>query len=100
MLLGRAVDRQARIASLLALAISAALVIRVIAIDNPEALVILAPAVAGGTLGLARPRSRVALLIAAALVFATAGVSLIGYVGFLYLPSFVLLVWAALHREP
>jgi len=91
--------RHAQIAGLLSLALSGALVIRLIAIDNPEALVILAPAVAGGTLALARPRSRVALLIAAVLMFATAVVSLIGYVGFLYVPSIVLLTWAALGRD-
>lgn len=92
-------ERRARIASVLALAVGAPLVIRVIAIDNPEALVILAPAIAGGLLGLAMPRSRPALLIAAALVFATAVFLLIGYAGFLYVPSIVLLVWAALHSN-
>lgn len=92
-------DRRARIASLLSLTISTALVIRVIAIDNPEALVILAPAIAGGTLGLTRPRSRLALLVAALLVFATAVVSLFGLVGFLYVPSIALFVAAAVRRD-
>ena len=74
---------------------SAGASVRIVAIDNAEALVILVPAVAGGTIALTRPTSRVALVTAAVLVAATAAVSLTGYWGLLFLPSVVLLGVAA-----
>ena len=74
---------------------SAGASVRIVAIDNAEALVILVPAVAGRTIALTRPTGKVALVAAAVLVAATAAVSLTGYWGLLFLPSVVLLGVAA-----
>jgi len=79
----------------LALAVSAAAAVRMVAIANAEALLILIPAVVGGAIGLTRPVNRAGLVTAAALVAATAAVSLIGYWGLFFLPSVVLLGVAA-----
>lgn len=87
--------RLARIGAAIALILNAILVIRVIAIGNPEALAILAPAIAGGVLALALPRSRTALIGSAVLVLGTVAFSLIGYWGLLYVPSAIALIAAA-----
>jgi hypothetical protein len=85
----------ARVGAWLALVLSSALVVRVIAIDNPEALVIVAPALVGSLLAVRWPDARGALLTAVVLIGVTAVFSLIGWVGLLFLPSLVLLGWAA-----
>jgi hypothetical protein len=95
--------RPARLGAACALAVSGAAAVRMIAIDNAVALVILIPAVVGGLLGLWRPAARFALAAAAVLVAATMAVSLIGYWGLLFLPSVVLLLVAASrpsHAQP
>jgi hypothetical protein len=74
--------------------------IRLVAIDNIEALIVLAPAALGAILAL-RSTPRSVLWIAALLTLATASVSLIGGVGLLCLPSIVLFaVGAARGRRP
>lgn len=63
------------------------------------ALTVLTPAIAGGMLAWALPRSRVALFAAAALVFASATLLLIGLAGLLYVPSIALFLVAAARRD-
>ncbi|MEX0651235.1 MAG: hypothetical protein WD186_04330 [Actinomycetota bacterium] len=75
------------------------LIARLVAIDNLEAFVIVCPALAGGVLALIRPASRSALVLATVLIASAAGISLIGGVGSLFLPSIALLIAAAL-RAP
>lgn len=84
----------------MALAFSGVLVIRVIAIGKPVALVILAPAIAGGAIGLMWPASRAPAFAATLLILTTAVAGLIGYWGWFYLPSVLLLVAGAARRQP
>jgi O-antigen ligase len=78
----------------LSLSLTDILIVRVIAIDNAGALVILVPALVGGLLAIWRP-GRVVLFASALLTSLTAVVSLIGGVGYLYVPSIALFVWGA-----
>jgi hypothetical protein len=78
----------------LSLSLTDILIVRVIAIDNAGAVVVLVPAFAGGLLAIWRP-GRAVLFASALLTSLTAVVSLIGGVGFLYVPSIVLFVWGA-----
>jgi hypothetical protein len=89
------VATKVKVGGWLALALSAALVVRVVQIDNPEALVIVAPALAGSLLAVLWPGARGALLTAVVLIGVTAVFSLIGWVGLLFVPSLVLLASAA-----
>jgi hypothetical protein len=83
--------KPAKIGAWIALGLSIALVVRVIAIDNPEALVIVAPALVGALLAVAWTQMRVTLLTALVLIGVTATVSLIGWIGLLFVPSMVLI---------
>jgi hypothetical protein len=91
--------RLAKVGAWIALTMSIALVIRVIAIDNPEALVIVAPAFVGALLALGWSRTRTVLLTALVLIGGTTTLSLIGWVGLLYVPSMILIGFAAV-RTP
>jgi hypothetical protein len=81
-----------RIAGWITVGISLVLVARVLLIDNPEAIIIIAPALIGGVAVVAWPWRRSTLLVALVMIGATAVYSLIGWIGFLYLPSLVLIV--------
>lgn len=87
--------KEAKVGGWLGLALSSALVVRVVAIDNPEALVIVAPALVGSLVAVIWPGVRGALLTAVVLIGVTAVFSLIGWVGLLFIPSLVLLGSAA-----
>lgn len=91
--------RLARVGARIALALSIALVIRVIAIDNPEALVIVAPAFVGALLAFGWSQTRAILLTALVLIGITTTLSLIGWLGLLYVPSMILIGFAAV-RTP
>jgi hypothetical protein len=91
--------KTALVAADISVIVSAALVVRVIAIDKPGVVLILAPAIVGSLLALWRPEHRGFLSVAAALIALTAGVSLIGGVGLLYVPSIVLLIWSAIPKS-
>jgi hypothetical protein len=80
------------------LALTAVLVVRIVAIEKPAVFVILAPALAGGLLALWR-RGRGVLLVCALLTGLKAVVSLIGGVGLLYVPSIVMFIWGAAVSE-
>jgi hypothetical protein len=84
--------RLAKVGAWIALTMSIALVIRVIAIDNPEAFV-------GALLALGWSRTRTVLLTALVLIGGTTTLSLIGWVGLLYVPSMILIGFAAV-RTP
>ena len=94
-------NRHASMGAVISLALTAILAVRIVAIGNTVALVILAPAALGGVLGL-RVRTSSALVVAALLTAVTAMVSLIGGVGLLYFPSIALFISAAIdrHRAP
>ena len=97
-----AIPREATLAKVgawIALTLSIALVIRVIAIDNPEALVIVAPAFLGALLALGWSQTRAVLLTALVLIGVTTTLSLIGWIGLLYVPSMILIGFAAV-RTP
>ncbi len=79
---------------MLSLSLTGILIVRVIAIDNAGAIVIVLPAFAGGLLAIWRP-GRAVLIASALLTSLTAVVSLIGGVGLLYVPSIVLFIWGA-----
>jgi hypothetical protein len=81
-----------KIAGWIAVGVSLVLVARVLQIDNPEAIVIIAPALIGGVVVVAWPWRRSTLLVALVMIGTTAAYSLIGWIGFLYLPSLVLIV--------
>ena len=85
----------AKVGGWIALALSIALVIRVIAINNPEALVIVAPAFVGALLALGWSQTRTVLLTALALIGVTTTLSLIGWIGLLYVPPMILIGFAA-----
>jgi hypothetical protein len=89
----------ANVGAWIALALSIALVVRVIAIDNPEALVIVAPALVGALLALGWPQMRMVLLTALVLIGVTATFSLIGWIGLLYVPSMILIGLAAVRTS-
>lgn len=91
-------NRLALVAAGLSLALTAALVVRIIAIEKPAVFVILVPALAGGLLALWR-RGRAVLVACALLTGLTALVSLIGGVGLLYVPSIVMFIWGATISE-
>jgi hypothetical protein len=81
-----------KIAGWIAIGVSLVLVARVLMIGNPEAIIIIAPALIGGVAVVAWPGRRSTLVVALVLIGATAVYSLIGWIGFLYLPSLVLVV--------
>ena len=81
-----------KIAGWIAVGVSLLLVARVLMIGNPEAIIVIAPALIGGVAVVARPWKRSTLVVALVLIGATAVYSLIGWIGFLYLPSLVLIV--------
>jgi hypothetical protein len=81
-----------KIAGWIAIGVSLVLVARVLMIGNPEAIIIIAPALIGGVAVVAWPWRRSTLVVALVLIGATAVYSLIGWIGFLYLPSLVLVV--------
>jgi hypothetical protein len=91
--------KTALVAAGISVTVSAALVVRVIAINKPGVVLILAPAIVGSLLALWHPDHRGFLYVAAALNALTAGVSLIGGVGLLYVPSIVLLIWSAIPKS-
>jgi hypothetical protein len=90
---------RAKLGAWIALALSIALVIRVIAIDNPEALVIVAPAFVGALLALGWSQARAVLLTALVLIGVTTILSLIGWIGLLYVPSIILIGFAAVRTR-
>jgi hypothetical protein len=81
-----------KIGGWIAVGVSLALVARVLLIDNPEGIIIVAPALIGGVVVVAWPRRQSTLVIALFLIGATSLYSLIGWVGLLYGPSLVLIV--------
>jgi hypothetical protein len=81
-----------KIAGWIAVGVSLLLVARLLLIGNPEAIIIVAPAFIGGVVVVAWPWRRSTLVVALVLIGATAVYSLIGWIGFLYLPSLVLIV--------
>ena len=81
-----------KIAGWIAVGVSVVLVARVLLIDNPEAIIIVVPALIGGVAVLAWPSKRSALVVALVLIGATAIYSLIGWIGLLYLPSLILIL--------
>ena len=83
-----------KIAGWIAVGVSLVLVARVLLIDNPETIIIVAPALTGGVAVVVWPRRRSTLIVALVSIGATAVYTLIGWVGFLYLPSLVLIVRA------
>lgn len=89
----------AKVGAWIALALSVALVLRVIAIDNAEAIVIVAPALVGVLLVLAWSQMRAVLLTAVVLIGATVTLSLIGWIGLLYVPSMILIGVAAVRTS-
>lgn len=91
-------NRMARAAAALSLALTAVLVLRIIAIGKPGVFVILVPALTGALLAIWR-HGRAALIASALLTAATASVLLIGGVGLLYAPSIVMFVWGAISSE-
>jgi hypothetical protein len=80
-----------KIAGWIAVGVSLVLVARVLLIDNPEAIIIVVPALLGGVAVVAWPWLRSTQVVALVLIGATAVYSLIGRIGFLYLPSLVLI---------
>jgi hypothetical protein len=86
-----------RIAGWITVGISVVLVARVLLIDNPEAIIIIAPALIGGVAVVAWPWKRSTLVGALVLIGATAVYLLIGWIGFLYLSSLVLIVRGVVH---
>lgn len=88
-------DRRAIVAAGLSFAVSVALLIRVVSIDKPEVIALLAPPVIGALVAMRRPTERRALALALALTVPTAVLSLIGGVGLLYVPTIALFAWAA-----
>jgi hypothetical protein len=92
--------RLARIGGGIALALGFLLVLRLIAIDNLEALFFVLPAIGGGGLALWLAGDRPWLIVATFLIAGTAAISLIGGVGLLFLPSIVLLMAAAISKGP
>ena len=85
----------AKVGAWIALALSIALVLRVISIDNAEAIVIVAPALVGALLAIAWSHMRGVMLTALVLIGVTATLSLIGWIGLLYVPSMILIGLAA-----
>jgi len=81
-----------KFAGWIAVVVSLVLVARVLQIGNPEAVIILAPALIGGVAVVAWPWRRSTLVVGLVLIGATAVYSLIGWIGFLYLPSLVLIL--------
>jgi hypothetical protein len=80
-----------KIAGWIAVGVSLVLVARVLLIDNPEAIIIVVPSLLGGVAVVAWPWLRSTQVVALVLIGATAVYSLIGWIGFLYLPSLVLI---------
>jgi len=91
-------NRVARAAAVLSLALTAVLVLRIIAIGKPGVFAILFPALTGALLAIWR-RGRAVLIASALLTAATASVLLIGGIGLLYVPSVVMFVWGAITSE-
>jgi hypothetical protein len=91
-------NRIARAAAALSLALTAVLILRIIAIGKPGVFVILIPALTGALLAIWR-HGRIVLIASALLTAATASVLLIGGIGLLYAPSLVMFVWAAISTE-
>ena len=89
----------AKVGAWIALALSVALVLRVIAIDNAEAIVIVAPSLVGALLVLAWSQLRAVLLMALVLIGVTATLSLIGWIGLLYVPPMMLIGLAAVRTS-
>jgi hypothetical protein len=81
-----------KIAGWIAVGVSLVLVARVLLINNPEAIIIVAPAIIGGVAVVAWPSKRSTLVVALVLIGATAIYSLIGWIGLLYLPSLILIL--------
>jgi hypothetical protein len=81
-----------KIAGWIAVGVSVVLIARVLLIDSPEAIIIVAPALIGGVAVVAWPWRRSTLVVALVLIGATTVYSMIGWIGFLYLPSLVLIV--------
>jgi hypothetical protein len=90
--------RHALIGAIASLALTSVLVVRVVAVGDAGAVIILAPALLGSLLALRR-WNRLLLVLAAVLTAATAVILLIGWVGLLYFPSIALFVSAAI-RDP
>lgn len=88
-------NRHALIGAIVSLTLTGILTVRVVAIDNAGAVVILMPALLGSLIAL-RVRNRMLLVLAAVLTALTAVVSLIGWVGLLCFPSIALFVSAAI----
>jgi hypothetical protein len=84
----------------IAVGLSIALVVRVLLIDNAEAILVVAPALIGGLAVVMWPGSRTVLIAAALLIAATAIYSLIGGISLLYVPSLVLIVRGSVRPQP
>jgi hypothetical protein len=85
--------KTALVAAGISTVVSAALVVRVVAIEKPAVTVVLIPAIVGAIIAVWRPEHRGGLAIAASLTALTAVVSLIGGEGLLYMPSVALWLW-------
>lgn len=81
-------------AAVLSLVVTAALVVRIVAIDKPEVMILLVPPFAGAIVALWKPCHRWAIVMACVLTTLTAVITLIGGVGLLYVPSIALYLWA------
>ena len=81
-----------KIAGWIAVGVSVVLIARVLLIDNPEAIIIVAPALIGGVAVVAWPWRRSTLVVALVLIGATHRLFDDRLDGFLYLPSLVLIV--------
>jgi hypothetical protein len=97
----RPVDRErlGRLGARITLGLVVVLVVRIVAIDNLPALVILAPATTGVVVAFTWPRGRIAGLVAAILISGTAVFGLIGGWGYLFVPSIVLLILASTRSD-
>ena len=81
-------------AAVLSLVVTAALVVRIVAIDKPGVMILLIPPTAGAIVALWKPWHRWATVMECVLTAVTAVITLIGGVGLLYVPSIALYLWA------
>jgi hypothetical protein len=91
--------RTVRLGAGLALVLCAVLVVRVIAIRNPFALLVVAPAIGGGAIALRWPSSWKAAVVSVALIGVTATFGLIGLWGLAFIPSIALLLTGVTRRD-
>ncbi len=91
--------RLARKAALLCFGVVAIVVLVMIASENYAALLFVLPATVAATVSVLWPGNPFVLWVAAGLVFLNIVLLLIGWVGLLFVPSFVLLLLAAVRVQ-